>query len=199
MTNNPEKTEKTRNNFIEAFWRLAAEKSLTGMTVCGIARKAGYNRSTFYEYFMDIVDLTDSAEAGLIREMDGTVRAIKNAGIIPNASRPMDAYLYITRRIFELYSEKIWILCGSTGDPAFPPKIKAYLSNVIVETIGIAPDTAQLDYAVSFAASASLGLMTYWHERQRDCSPDEFIRLMQTLITRGMFGYLDPLEKKGIP
>ena len=44
-------TGQTRQNLMDAFWILYCEKRIEKITVKDIVNKAGYNRSTFYEYF----------------------------------------------------------------------------------------------------------------------------------------------------
>ena len=62
--------EETRQALIEAFWKLLKDKSADKMTVSEIARVAGYNRSTFYEYFFDVPDVLQQVEDGILQEMN---------------------------------------------------------------------------------------------------------------------------------
>ena len=73
--------EETRQALIEAFWKLLKDKSADKMTVSEIARVAGYNRSTFYEYFFDVPDVLQQVEDGILQEM--------NFGIPKNDRIPM--------------------------------------------------------------------------------------------------------------
>ena len=54
MKNNTEIISKTKQDLIDAFWCLYCEKRIEKITIKEITVKAGYNRSTFYEYFTDI-------------------------------------------------------------------------------------------------------------------------------------------------
>jgi len=62
MKKQPELTAQTKENLIEAFWQIYCEKGLGKITVKEITAKAGYNRSTFYEYFTDVYDVLDQIE-----------------------------------------------------------------------------------------------------------------------------------------
>ena len=49
----------TKENIIEAFWKLYAEKPIEKITIQELMNKAGYHRSVFYVYFKDIYDLLE--------------------------------------------------------------------------------------------------------------------------------------------
>ena len=53
----PAAKEETKQALIQAFWKLYREKRIEKITVGEIAAVAGYNRSTFYEYFYDVPDV----------------------------------------------------------------------------------------------------------------------------------------------
>ena len=65
MKKNPELTEQTKQNLVEAFWGLYSEKKLTQISVKEITEKAGYNRSTFYSYFNNTEEVLNYVVEGL--------------------------------------------------------------------------------------------------------------------------------------
>jgi len=48
----PEVTAETRQNIIDAYWQLIMSDTVNKITVKMIAERAGYNRGTFYSYFL---------------------------------------------------------------------------------------------------------------------------------------------------
>lgn len=66
MRKMPEITEKTKNNIISAFCKLYQEKPIEKIYVKDVIEMAGYNRSTFYQYFNDIYALLDYVEKDVI-------------------------------------------------------------------------------------------------------------------------------------
>jgi AcrR family transcriptional regulator len=66
MKKQPEITAQTRENLIQAFWGLYRQKKIEHITIKNITTRAGYNRSTFYEYFVDIYDLLNQFEDSLL-------------------------------------------------------------------------------------------------------------------------------------
>ncbi len=56
----------TKQNLMDAYWELYASNNPGKITVKMITDKAGYNRGTFYAYFLDIEDLHDQIEEELL-------------------------------------------------------------------------------------------------------------------------------------
>lgn len=57
MENKCGAAERTRKNLIRAFWQCYEEKPFTEVTAKSVTQIAGYNRSTFYQYFDNVSDL----------------------------------------------------------------------------------------------------------------------------------------------
>ena len=51
MNKNTIQTEATKQAFVDALCQLTCKKPVARVTVKEISDKAGYNRSTFYQYF----------------------------------------------------------------------------------------------------------------------------------------------------
>ncbi|QSE53428.1 TetR/AcrR family transcriptional regulator [Lactiplantibacillus plantarum] len=66
MKKNPEVTAITRKNFIEAYCQLSQKIPLEKITVRAVTECAGYNRSTFYQYFDDINDVVTAIESEVL-------------------------------------------------------------------------------------------------------------------------------------
>jgi AcrR family transcriptional regulator len=62
----PQITEKTRQMFINVFCELYSKKPIEKISAQEIANRAGYNRSTFYQYFTDIYELLNFIENDLL-------------------------------------------------------------------------------------------------------------------------------------
>lgn len=61
--------EQTKQTLTDAFWRLYREKGIDKITVREITTLAGYNRSTFYEYFYDVYDVLKQLEDSLLEKL----------------------------------------------------------------------------------------------------------------------------------
>ena len=69
MKKRPEKTEQTKADLKEAFWRLYADKPIEKITVGEVCKLAGYNRGTFYLHYRDLYEMLATIEASLLEGM----------------------------------------------------------------------------------------------------------------------------------
>ena len=69
MKKQPEITSATRKTFVDAFCSLYLHTPIEKITVQEIVRRAGYNRSTFYQYFRDVNDLLTYLEDEIIENI----------------------------------------------------------------------------------------------------------------------------------
>ncbi|MCD8019506.1 MAG: TetR/AcrR family transcriptional regulator [Clostridiales bacterium] len=110
MKKQPEITAKTRQKFVDALWELAEEKPIPKIAVSELAKRAGYNRSTFYEYFLDMDDLLSYVERYLLDDIKQKILRIMPENESLEKLFPV---------IFAAIDEKIYILIGPNGDPGF--------------------------------------------------------------------------------
>lgn len=113
MRKQPQITERTREIFIETFWLMYKDLPVEQIKIGELTAKAGYNRSTFYEYFADIYDLLHQAEDGLIADF--------KAGAIakfPDGIKDADTESII-RALVELFNklgDRLFLIIGENGD-----------------------------------------------------------------------------------
>ena len=115
MKHNPEITAQTRKNLMDAFWNLYSKEGIGKVSVREIVSKAGYNRSTFYEYFTDVYDVLEQIEASVLPDVE------KHQDIMTN----LGAHLPL-KHLTEVYSRNqkyFVVLLGKNGDPAFQEMI----------------------------------------------------------------------------
>ena len=98
--------EETKQALIQAFWKLYREKRIEKITVGEIAAVAGYNRSTFYEYFYDVPDVLQQIEDGILDEMQFG---------IPGDRIPLEDVV----ALFERNADALSVLLGEHGDFSF--------------------------------------------------------------------------------
>ena len=80
MKKQPQQTAQTRKKLMDSFWKLYCDDGIDRVTVGAVAKDAGYNRGTFYEYFTDVYDLLDQLEDELLGELERNAAAIVGAG-----------------------------------------------------------------------------------------------------------------------
>jgi len=181
MNKQPEITEKTRQKFIDAFWTLIREKPISKIAVNEITRRAGYNRSTFYEYFLDIDEMLSYIEDELLNEVKQTA-----LDAMSESSSMQDLF----QTVFLAMNEKIYLLMGSNGDSAFTVKLKAELGPILINQLPVPEDIPNFDYLSSFINAAMFGLLQHWNEKDRDISAEELCTMMQELMINGVINYV---------
>lgn len=98
---------QTKQTLVDAFWKLYREKGIERITVGEIAATAGYNRSTFYEYFSDVPEMLRQIEDAILEEMQ--------FGIPDDEKIPIDEVV----AIFERNADALSLLLGEHGDFSF--------------------------------------------------------------------------------
>ncbi len=186
MNKKPEITDRTRQKFVDAFWKLAEVKPVSKIAVSELTRIAGYNRSTFYEYFLDTDDLLSYVENKLIEEVKKTAHEV-----MADNKPPSDFF----KTVFVAMNEEIYILLGPNGDSSFFSRVKAELIPLVSLNLPVTEDTKNFDYLITFANFAMFGLLEHWHDKNKDISAEEISELMQCLVFGGVSGYMKECEE----
>lgn len=189
MKKQPQITEQTRQNLIDAFWSLYSEKRIEKITVREITTKAGYNRGTFYEYFTDVYDVLEQIEESLLPRPD------KLPPIAPDAP-PKDGFSVDEFfKMFERHSKYYTILLGDNGDPAFLRKMKNSIKPKLKEALIArgANDDFQLEYLLEYNISALCGILSYWFASEEKPNAQAFLKFMMEIAEQGTKQIIDQL------
>ena len=187
MKKQPEKTARTRQNMIDAFWELAAKQGLDKVTISAITKKSNLNRGTFYVYFTDIEDLLEQAEDDMISDLQKQMEASISEG-------GFDDFAVASQKmidVFTRYNEKFFLLIGKNGDPRFIARIREIAAVVFRKAFGILNDIPYQDYVIVYATSAFTGLLTYWHDTGRKISIIELAAIVHAMISKGVSGTIE--------
>ena len=122
MNKQPEITAQTRKNLMDAFWEIYINKRIEKITVGEITAKAGYNRSTFYEYFSDVYHLLNELENALVPSVD-------ELPPFTTDSKTMEIPLKNFMQFYENNGKYYSVLLGENGDPAFAAKLKKQIKS----------------------------------------------------------------------
>ena len=182
MKKQPEITDKTRQKFVDAFWDIAVEKPISKISVSELTRRAGYNRSTFYEYFLDTDDLLTYVESALLEEIKQTVSLA-----LPEENSPEHMF----RILFTSLNERLYVLIGPNGDSGFLSRIRAELVPIATSYLPIQTDLVNFDYLACYVNSAMFGLMQHWNEKGKNISAEEISAIMHNLIFHGLQAYIN--------
>lgn len=186
MENKGKKNNPTREKLMEAFWQLYEKKRIENITIKEITQKAGYNRGTFYEYFLDVYDILEKIEDKIIPD-------IKD---LPPTEAPATSQQDSLKEIISFYQKNagyLTILLSDKGDPAFLNKLKNHIKPRIKSELinkGVS-DGFELDYALEYTLQGLLGVLNHWFQNNDEKKPiDELVILMYKLMNQGPMNYL---------
>lgn len=174
MRKQPQITEATRKTFITAFMELYEEKPVEKITIQELSSKAGYNRSTFYQYFKDIYDLLEYIEEDLLKYIK--VNIGKKIGIASLDESFLQVFI-------SMYQEKdlyLRVLFGSHNSARFIYRLKNELIVIFSEKVNIQTDSKV--YLLDFYLSGILAVISRWFISQKDMSLEKFALLMRHIV-----------------
>ena len=177
MKKQPEITAQTRENLLHAFWQLYQLKPLSMITVRDITSKAGYNRCTFYAYFLSVQDILEQLEDSLIDYIkDNVANSLLPTifrGEVPNLSE-----LYIHTK-----GEYLSVMLGKDGDPRFIDKLKQALFEVYYKSFSLPINDIRTEYILDFKITALLAVLIRWYSKA-DLPEEEVVSLLGNLLSR---------------
>lgn len=186
MNKQPEMTAKTRQTIIDAFWELALQKGIAGVTISAISKRAGCNRSTVYAYFSDIPDLLNQVEEELIEDL----RKRMGMPVMDTCIMDLEGISGRVVEVFAEYDEKLFLLIGKQGDPAFRQIVQAEATKQLQAVLSCAEFADNGEYVMAYITSALFGLLTFWHDSGRRIDAGQLSRMICTLATRGIGGLI---------
>lgn len=185
MKKQPEITQITKKNLVDAFCELYIEKPIEKISIQEITNKSGYNRSTFYQYFSDIYDLLNSVEGELLNYIK---RGLENEQsstreVVSNTLHCLDE---------EKYMLMFRALLGNYGSVHFLGRLK----NEVFQdrlTLEYSKNDLLMPYLIEFQIITSFSLFRLWIQRNKDLSSEDFYQLVDTLYKEGASCYFDSL------
>lgn len=181
MKRKPEITAQTRQNLMDAFWELYCTEKIEKISVREIVGKAGYNRSTFYEYFTDVYDVLEQIEDSVLPDLedDKMQKLVKKSDIHLSLSH--------CTRIYKRYKNYYVVLIGKNGDPAFREKIKNVFQTMMRQHLDIGcTDDFNLECTMEYTVSAILGALTYYYKCEAKPNAEKIVKLMLDLMNNGV-------------
>lgn len=170
-----EATDKTRQYFIDAFWKLYEKKDIRKITVNEIASEAGYNRNSFYRYFKDIYDVLEQEEEKIANEF---AEYCKNNEIPEIVSE-------MSRKSLETEGYKIRILFEKDEETRFSHKMKEKSRPFWEERFMLGEDEKLRDYVIEYKVAGSIAVMVRYFKNNRNISEKEITDIMIKLVTTG--------------
>lgn len=174
---------------MDAYWEVYTANPSGRITVKMITDKAGYNRGTFYAYFLDIEDLVAQIEDGLMPS-DADFAKLKEATLGQNIQEILEVFMEIDHSV----GEKLSFLLGPKGSLSFQHKLKKTLKTLITKylPLNLKASSPVLEYKTEALCGAFYETLCYWYEKGKSkFSPEEMITLMLDMLYNGL---LKPVE-----
>jgi len=179
MKKQPELTTQTKENLIQAFWSLYRQQKIEHITIKDITTKAGYNRSTFYEYFVDIYDVLNRLE-------DVLLEYLKDQILISLENGLNDDIIQKLADVYEAKGDYLGTLLSENGDPYFARKMKTIMRPALVKAFGLPEKDIHTAYIFEFGMSVIIGTITHWYNNKKEIPSKELVRLIRSMLTTGI-------------
>lgn len=168
---------QTRQNIIDAFWALYAQKDISKISIKELAAKAGYNRGTFYEYFSSTYEILAVIEDSLIASIDD----------LPSFSFDGRSFGSATEQLFAQLSQKLAyysLLLGERGDLQFQSRLKRRIKGILKRELfpTVGETSWKLEYALEYMISGLLGVMALYLAEPDALSPVELQLFLKELL-----------------
>lgn len=170
----------TRQNIIDAFFKLAEHKPINTIKVRHITDKSGCDRSTFYRYFDDVYDMLDQIENDVIKRITDDVEK----SYIKNTS--YEEILAVMADACSKYGNILNILLSPDGSPSFRNKYMNALKPII-SSIMFKKNLEYNEFTAEYAVGAFVSVVTYWCGHRDMISSDELASLVYRLMSKGVF------------
>lgn len=167
---NEKKSAQTRQCLITAFCLIYQEKSFEKISVQSVTKKAGFDRTTFYQYFLDLDDLLNQLEEELL-----TYITSKR----PTITEENNEY-YFMNALVDLYQARaveVNALLGPHGQSHFTATLKNKL-NFDLFHLDKGKKSHYQPYLIEFRLFGALDLFSLWLERGQDLTVAELVKMV---------------------
>ncbi|MBG9790741.1 TetR/AcrR family transcriptional regulator [Brevibacillus laterosporus] len=183
---------RTRQLLREVFLDLALENGIDNITVKELTDRAGLNRGTFYLHYQDIQDFVEQFKNEIL---EGFYSIIKKLGHDIDRQEPFAApppYGYV--RPFEYVVEHkrfFQVFMRPNGDTSFGSRLTQLIreqfhgSYRYFKTENLSGIPVKQQYLFAYLASAYVGTIHFWIQRDLDLSPTELTILFSQISRLG--------------
>lgn len=176
MPAKPSVAANTKQILTDAFWKLYREKSIDKITVREITQLAGYNRSTFYEYFCDVYDVLQQLEDSLMEKLRFGKPALNIMSIDELAA------------IFEENAEYLSVLFSKKGDISFMFAAREKLKKTFYDATE--KQSKKLDFKaellLEYHVAGTISSMIHWLHMPNRPSAESYLETLREINGEAM-------------
>ncbi|MCC8122409.1 MAG: TetR/AcrR family transcriptional regulator [Oscillospiraceae bacterium] len=170
----------SRQIFIDAFCELYQDKPTEKVTVAELTRKAGFNRSTFYEYFTDVNDLLTQLEDEYIAHVREELTGLTSPEHIA------DAFIASFSALQERTKSYTPVLLSSKHVAKFTDRLKTSLMPVIHSQFNISEHETRNIYMLEFYLAGVIAVVSKWLQDGRETPVSEMGAIIRALTAEAI-------------
>ena len=176
MSAKPSVAANTKQILTDAFWKLYREKSIDKITVREITQLAGYNRSTFYEYFCDVYDVLQQLENSLMEKLQFGTPALDIMSVDELAA------------VFEENAEYLSVLFSGKGDISFMFAAREKLKKPFFEAVK--KQGKEIDFktelSIEYHVAGTISSMIHWLHMPNRPSAEKYLETLREINCEAM-------------
>ncbi|MGN0735444.1 MAG: TetR/AcrR family transcriptional regulator [Anaerovoracaceae bacterium] len=178
MKKNPEQTKRTKQKLKDAYWKLFSTDQKP--TVDAISQLTGYNRCTFYRYYMNTDAVLAEIESDLCLE-------IYNIALAAFEKKDTSIFLREMTSLYNTKGDYICTLLGENGDPGFMVMMREKMAPIILKFFNLEAHPYS-NLLVTFISSALSQTLSEWYKAGKKPEIEELMPLISRLIYSGLSG-----------
>lgn len=179
MKKQPLVTEKTKQVFLNAFVELYKEKPLNKISILELTQNAGYNRSTFYQYFKDIYDLLEYFEDGTLDIFSQHLLSEINQNLTVNPLTLID-------KMIAFYEEYHFYMSAVTSPHAEASTVSK-ITALLTQTLQIPENDLKGRLILEFHQAGVFATLNFLSRHQNQLTTEEIREVLHGLLTEGSF------------
>ena len=184
MNKQPEITDATREAFVSAFCEFYMERPIEKITVKDISAKAGYSRTTFYNYFHDPYDVLEYMEKEFIEALK------RNMAANIRRDKTLEDFVLLFVKMMQEQGLYNRVLLNNPNNAQFIRRVKEALMPVVLAAFGQTENNKRAVYAFEFYIPGVVSVISRWMQRGQEISAEELAEIVQGILKRGVLSQL---------
>ena len=190
MKKQPEITDATRKNILDAFWSVYQQKPIDRITIKDISDTAHVHRSTFYRYFTDVYDLLNQFEQQILDEIKDTLERAHNIQEVTD----LLSHAGVTVGILKEYAPSIYHLTSPNGDSRFRSKLYKLMYVYFSRFPFSMEHSSEAEYLFNFIFTNILANLNFWYAHRDKYTLEQIVEYTKLLVGDGLANYVQKIR-----
>jgi len=184
-TEDSPRVAETRKKIKDAFVTLYAEQPIEKIDIKSITDLAGFNRGTFYVYYLDIYDLLAQIEADFYGYIHNNVKYFVKTFF--DSEEVEEELLAVFNRENPIY---IKVLIATPGKSKLPAILKEKVKDAMRDELKARniykepQEASMMEYLLEYITSAHFGVITRWLINDLDLSALEVFNFLKNTFNK---------------